>query len=148
MLVQQIIGNVKKQQLDEEKIEWLELDWEELNKRILRKHTDKGRDVAISLEGEAHLHFGDIVFQNDETIIAIRTKLEPAYVVTPKSMVEMGKVSFELGNRHTPCLVSETEIVVRFDETLESIFKDTGVAYEKTERRFETPFKYKGHHHH
>lgn len=147
MLIQSIIGNIKKQEVDPEKIEWIELDWEELSKRILRKNTDKGRDVAISLEGDAHLHFGDIVFQDDQAVIAVRTKLEPAYVIKPKSMVEMGKVSFELGNRHTPCLVTESEIVVRYDATLESIFQDAKVSYEKTEHRFETPFKYKGHSH-
>lgn len=148
MIVQTIIGNVKKQQVDAEKLEWIELDWEELSKRILRKRTDKGREIAISLEDDAHLHFGDIVYQDDTAVIAVRTKLEPAYVITPKSLKEMGKVSWELGNRHTPCLVEENEIVVRFDETLEAIFEKVQVAFEKTERRFETPFKYKGHHHH
>ncbi|OLO42443.1 urease accessory protein UreE [Alkalihalophilus pseudofirmus] len=147
MLVKTVIGNVKSQEIDVEKVEWLELDWEELNKRILRKQTDKGTEIAISLDGDSHLHYGDIIFKNDDTVIAVRTKLEPAYVITPKSMTEMGKVGFELGNRHTPSLFTETEIIVRFDETLESIFKDAGVTYEKTERRFETPFKYKGHHH-
>lgn len=147
MIVESIIGNVKKQDVDQEKIEWIELDWEELSKRILRKHTNKGREVAISLAGDSHLHYGDIVFEDSESIIAVRTKLEPAYVVTPKSMVEMGKIGFELGNRHTPCLVTETEIIVRYDETLKSIFEETNVAYEKTDRRFETPFKYKGHSH-
>jgi urease accessory protein len=148
MLVQSIIGNVKKQEIDADKLEWIELDWEELGKRILRKKTDKGRDVAISLDDDQHLHFGDIVYQDDRAVIAVRTKLEPAYVISPKSLKEMGKVSWELGNRHTPCLVNESEIVVRFDETLEAIFEKVNVAYEKTERRFETPFKYKGHHHH
>ncbi|WP_332696861.1 urease accessory protein UreE [Halalkalibacter lacteus] len=148
MLVQNIIGNVKKQNIASEKVEWIELDWEELNKRILRKQTNKGREVAISLDGDTHLHFGDIIYQDDEAIIAVRTKLEPAFVVSPKSMTEMGKVGFELGNRHTPSLITESEIIVRYDETLESIFQDAKVTYEKTERRFETPFKYKGHHHH
>lgn len=148
MLIQKTIGNIRLNPVNEEKIDWIELDWEELSKRILRKNTNKGRDVAISLEGNSHLHVGDILYQDDKTIIAIRTKLEPAYIINPKSMTEMGKVAFELGNRHTPCLVTENEIIVRFDETLESIFIETGVTYEKAERRFETPFKYKGHHHH
>lgn len=148
MLIQKTIGNVKHNKINHEKIEWIELDWEELNKRILRKNTDNGTDVAISLEGDSHLHVGDILYQDEDAIIAVRTKLEPAYVVNPKTMTEMGKVAFELGNRHTPCLVTDNEIIVRFDETLESIFIETGVKYEKTERRFEKPFKYKGHHHH
>ncbi|WP_209124851.1 urease accessory protein UreE [Alkalihalobacillus sp. BA299] len=147
MLVDTIIGNVKTL-TNVDNVEWIEVDWEELNKRILRKETDKGREIAIRLAGDAHLHFGDIVYQNEGVVIAIRTKLEPAYVITPKSMNEMGKVAFELGNRHTPSLISDTEIVVRFDETLESIFLEAGVTYEKKERRFEKPFKYKGHHHH
>ncbi|ARK32777.1 urease accessory protein UreE [Halalkalibacter krulwichiae] len=148
MIVQSIIGNINKQEVDFDKLEWIELDWEELNKRIIRKHTDKGREIAITLDHNTHLHVGDIVFQDDNSIIAIRTKLEPAYVIKPTTFTEIGKVSWELGNRHTPCIVTDSEIVVRYDETLETIFKKVNVAYEKTERRFETPFKYKGHHHH
>ena len=36
------------------KTEWIELDWEELSKRILRTETDHGTDIALSLEQLNH----------------------------------------------------------------------------------------------
>lgn len=132
----------------ESDVEWIELDWDELNKRILRKSTNKGRDVAISLpEGES-LKPGDILYQDEQQEILVLSKEERVYVIYPQDMIEMGKTAFELGNRHTPCLIEKEEILVRYDATLERIFKEIGVKYEQEWRRFNKPFAYKGHHHH
>ncbi|MED4161747.1 urease accessory protein UreE [Halalkalibacterium halodurans] len=146
MYVHSVIGNIEAK-TPTKTIEWIELDWDELNKRILRKTTDRGREVAIVME-EQGLTFGDILYEGEDVAIAVRTKLEPAFVIRPKTMKEMGKTAFELGNRHTPCLVENDEIYVRYDSTLAALFNEIGVNYEQTEKRFKQPFKYKGHHHH
>jgi len=148
MLTKSVVGNIydEKRQFKGNR-EWIELDWEELNKRILRKKTDKGTDVAIALENSHPLKVGDIVFEDEHMQVVVRTKKEKVYVIYPDSMVQMGKMAFELGNRHTPCLISSDEIVVRHDETLERLFKEVGVAFEQTERRFKQPFQYRGHKH-
>lgn len=147
MLTKTVIGNIDNEQTVHANREWIELDWEELNKRILRKKTDKGTDVAISLEDQEPLKVGDIVFQDDEKQVVIRTKKEKVYIIYPESMTQMGKMAFELGNRHTQCLISSDEIIVRYDETLVRLFEEVGVKYEETERRFKQPFKYRGHKH-
>lgn len=59
----------------------------------------------------------------------------------------MGKAAFEIGNRHTPCIIEGDEILVRYDHTLDELLDDVGVAYEQAERRFKEAFKYKGHQH-
>ncbi|WP_163536105.1 urease accessory protein UreE [Gracilibacillus sp. YIM 98692] len=147
MLTKKVIGNIETENLDHANREWVELDWDELNKRILRKTTDKGTDVAIALDEKKPLAVGDVVYQDEERQVVIRTKKEKVYVAYPDSIVQMGKTAFELGNRHTPCLISESEIVVRYDQTLERLFEEVGVQYEQTERRFKEPFKYRGHQH-
>ncbi|WP_100406359.1 urease accessory protein UreE [Bacillus solitudinis] len=147
MQLNKVIGNIETFNVGKSTIEWVELDWEELNKRILRKRTDCSREIAIVLE-EQGLKYGDILYHDEATTIVVQTKLEPAFVIKPKNMNEMGKVAFELGNRHTPCIVENNEIIVRYDKTLEGIFNETGVEYVETETRFNQAFKYKGHHHH
>ncbi|MFJ7935339.1 urease accessory protein UreE [Sporosarcina sp. NPDC096371] len=173
MLITKIIGNIgSEEEIAGKKTEWLELDWEELNKRILRRETDQGTDIALSLEhhdedhhddhdhdhdhdhGHHHHHdehqalqYGDILFEDDKRRIAVRTKMEPVIVISPKNMTEMGKTAFELGNRHTPALIEENEVIVRADHTLNKLLDEVGVAYETTERRFKQPFKYRGHSH-
>ncbi|QDQ03072.1 urease accessory protein UreE [Lysinibacillus fusiformis] len=148
MLIEKIIGNIgQEEEIDSKLTEWIELDWEELSKRILRTVTDKGTDVAIRLSGEEPLKYGDLLFEDGDRRIAIRTKLEPVIVIYPENMVEMGRAAFELGNRHTPCLIENDEIIVRADHTINPLLDEVGVNYETTERRFKQPFKYRGHAH-
>lgn len=167
MLITKVIGNIgTEEEIAGKQTEWIELDWEELSKRILRKETDQGTDVALSLEQQEHhedhvhhdhddhhhhehqpLQYGDILFEDDSRRIAVRTKMEPVIVISPKNMTEMGKTAFELGNRHTPALIEENEVIVRADHTLNKLLDEVGVAYETTERRFKQPFKYRGHSH-
>ncbi|WP_422659298.1 urease accessory protein UreE [Paenibacillus sp. EC2-1] len=147
MVITTTKGNLKDYTSSNKKIDWIELEWEELNKRILRKQTEGGSDVSISLDNGGHLHYGDVLYEDEDTLIAIRTKLEKVYVIKPKTMKEMGKAAFEIGNRHTPCIIEDNEILVRYDHTLEKLMDEVGVTYEQSERRFKEPFKYKGHQH-
>lgn len=147
MVITKVAGHLDDFKSSNKTIDWLELEWEELNKRILRKQTENGTDVSISLESSGHLHYGDVLYEDENTLIAIRTKLEKVYVITPKTMKEMGKMAFEIGNRHTPCIIENDEILVRYDHTLEKLMDEVGVSYEQSERRFKEPFKYRGHQH-
>lgn len=148
MLIEKIIGNIgDTEEVSGKRIEWVELEWEELSKRILRTETSEGTDIALRINQEEPLKYGDLLFEDDERCIVIRTKMEQVIVIRPKDMVEMGKAAFELGNRHTPALIEKDEIVVRADHTLAPLLDEVGVAYETTERRFKQPFKYRGHSH-
>ncbi|GAJ98242.1 MULTISPECIES: urease accessory protein UreE [unclassified Geomicrobium] len=147
MIITEVLGNIQNGHPEKEMKEWLEVEWEELNKRRMRRTTDQGREIAIKLEDAQHLHVGDVLYEDHDVQIVLRTKMEPVFVVYPKSMQEMGKASFELGNRHTPCLVEEDRITVRYDATLERLFDEIGVQYEQESQRFNAPFKYRSHHH-
>lgn len=148
MLIEKIIGNIgDREEIPGKKIEWVELEWEELSKRILRTETTEGTDIALRIDQEEPLKYGDLLFEDDNRAVVIRTKMEPVIVIRPKDMVEMGKAAFELGNRHTPALIEKDEIVVRADHTLAPLLDEVGVDYETTERRFKQPFKYRGHSH-
>lgn len=147
MLITKIVGNIEDIESPHSNREWIELDWDELNKRILRKRTSSGTDIAIALEDSNPLKVGDVLYEDENLQVVVRAKKEKVYVIYPDSSEQMGKTAFELGNRHTPCLISNDEIVVRYDQTLKRLFEEVGVKYELTERRFKQPFKYRGHKH-
>ncbi|WP_432362489.1 urease accessory protein UreE [Sporosarcina sp. UB5] len=148
MLIEKVVRNIgETEEVTGKRIEWVELEWEELSKRILRTETTEGTDIALRIDKEEPLHYGDVLYEDDERCIVIRTKMEKVIVIRPKDMVEMGKTAFELGNRHTPALIEKDEIVVRADHTLAPLLDEVGVDYETTERRFKQPFKYRGHSH-
>ncbi|MFB5663632.1 urease accessory protein UreE [Alteribacillus sp. HJP-4] len=147
MKITKPVGRINPKESTKKKREWLELEWEELNKRILRKNTDQGRDMAISLEDGIELSPGDVIFEDEETEVVVTTVLEDVFVLVPESIEEMGKAAFELGNRHTPCLIENGEIIVRFDKLLPDLFMEVGITFFKDQRRFHKPFKYKGQQH-
>jgi len=147
LLITKIAGHIDDFKSSNKNIDWLELEWEDLNKRILRKETENGTDVSISLESTSSLRYGDVLYEDEDTLFAIRTRSEKVYVIKPKTMQEMGKMAFEIGNRHTMCIFEDDEILVRYDQTLEKLIDEVGVSYEQAERRFKEPFKYRGHQH-
>lgn len=147
MLITKVAGHIDDYESTNKKIDWLELEWEDLNKRIMRKETESGTEVAIKFESNNTLSYGAVLFEDENTLIAVRTRLEKVYVIKPKTMQEMGKMAFEIGNRHTMCIIEEDEILVRYDQTLEKLIEEVGVSYEQAERRFKEPFKYRGHQH-
>lgn len=147
MKITKPIGRLDDSSEETKHIDYVELEWEELGKRILRKKSNSGDDVAIALDEEIYLHPGDILFENENKIIVINTVLEDAIIIYPTSMEEMGRAAFELGNRHTPCLINDQEITVRYDSTIPSLLKDINVKFANEKRRFNQPFKYKGHTH-
>lgn len=146
IVIKEIVGHTHDIENESSRRDYLELGWEELNKKRIRKNTVKGTEVAILLE-DASLNSGDILLDNGEMELVLRTKKESALVIYPVSYQEMGKVAYQLGNRHLPCLIEEEEIVCRYDQTLLPILEEVGVRYEKEERRFGQAFKYKGHGH-
>lgn len=147
MKITKPLGRLDENSEETKLIDYVELEWEELGKRILRKKSNNGEDIAIALEEEIYLHPGDILFENENKKIVINTVLEDAIIIYPASVEEMGRAAFELGNRHTPCLIQNQEIIVRYDSTIPPLLKDINVTFANEKRRFNQPFKYKGHSH-
>lgn len=69
MLIEKIMGNIAhEEEHHEKKTEWIELEWEELSKRILRTETDQGTDIALRLEGDEPLKYGDLLWRMNTVV--------------------------------------------------------------------------------
>jgi urease accessory protein len=147
IVLKKVLGHTDDIELENEYRDYIDLEWQQLNKKRLRTRTVQGREVAIILKDDVNLSSGDILFSSDDLEVVVRARKEPALVIYPETPLEMGKACYQLGNRHLPCLITEEEIIVRYDNTLVPVLEEVGVRYEKTERRFTRPFKYAGHHH-
>ncbi|MDO5044963.1 MAG: urease accessory protein UreE [Coriobacteriia bacterium] len=138
---------IQRDDLEKKHLDWLELEWDQLSKRIIRAKTLEGRDLAIALEKAYSLQVGDILYEDEELIVALRSKAEDALMVAPQDIDQMGKVAFEIGNRHLPCTIEAGKIFLRYDHTLLELFDKLEVTYERIEHRFTKPMNYGGHHH-
>ncbi len=100
-------------------IDFLELEWFETSKRILSKTTNSGVQVSIKFlrEGQ-HLSKDDVLFRDSKKAIIIDIRKCDAIVVAPTSLLEMGTVCYEIGNKHAPIFIQENQVLIPYEEPL------------------------------
>ncbi|WP_372814463.1 urease accessory protein UreE [Paenibacillus sp.] len=154
MICTEILGNSFELELaqDNEELygfEIVALTWDECAKRILRKNTDLGKVIGISLPLQTTLRHGDILFRDEEHTVLVFVQPCEVLVIFAESVRELGTLAYELGNRHLPLQVTEKgEIVVLPDDPTEALLTKLGARYERQSRRFQPIPKGGGHHHH
>jgi len=98
--------------LKNENFERLKISRTELEKRILRRKTDRGTDVGLNLDPGVKLHNGDII-KNGDTKIVVEQLPEKIITVKLKNekmtdvMILLGHI---IGNRHRPISIQEDKI--------------------------------------
>lgn len=136
MIITTILGNVASVPTGLRRIDRLELEWFEPSKRILRKPTAGGQDVAVKLskEGES-LRDGDILWLDDDRAIVVEILPTETIVVSPKSMLEMGTVCYEIGNKHLPIFIQDDQVLIPFEPPLFRLLEATGYAPRREVRK-------------
>lgn len=132
MLINKIVGNF---QVDSKKwcnhtIDYLELEWYELPKRILRKQTIAKREIGIQLENTAHsLSDGDILAVVDNVLIVVRVKPDECIAITAGNNYQLAKMCYEIGNRHVPLFIDENDnqrLLLPKDKPLQLLLEKMG----------------------
>ena len=119
MLIQEIIGNAANIPLGNRKIDRLPLEWYECTKRIQRKKTGSGLDIAIKFLKEGQrLRQDDILFISDDRVILVEILPTDAIVITPIDMFEMGRVCYEIGNKHLPLFIQDNKVMIPYEEPI------------------------------
>ena len=142
MLIQQKIGNIKDYSNNTKTIDWLKLQWFETNKRIQRKHTESGLEIAIKfLQENPNLNQGDILYEDEKSIIAIDILPCECIVVAPKNMFEMASVCYEIGNKHLPLFFDKEELLVPNEMPLYKLLITQGYIVKQEQRQLLQPLK-------
>jgi len=119
MIITQVIGNRASTLLDGLRLEWLELEWFETSKRILRKKTADGMEVAIRFLKEGHrLAHDDVLYMDQEKAVVVHIKLCDAIVMRPESLMEIGTLCYEIGNKHLPVFIQNEEVLIPYEEPI------------------------------
>jgi urease accessory protein len=119
MLVRDIIGNTATHTRSSKETDLLPLEWFETTRRIQRKHTAGGREVALKFTKEGQqLQQNDILYQDDALMIVVDILPCDAIVITPRNMAEMAKVCYEIGNKHLPLFLEGEQLLIPADEPL------------------------------
>lgn len=142
MLVKEKLGNLELFAINNRNIDYVLLEWYETNKRILHKKTISNREVTMQFLNEnPQLAVGDIIYEDDFTLIAIDIKECDSVVIRPKSMHEMATVCYEIGNKHLPLFYQHGEIIVAYEAPLFTMLKAGGFQVEMVKRKLTHPLK-------
>lgn len=138
MLVEKILGNIKDFPVGKRYIDKVYVEWFELDKKLLRKTSQSGEAVGIRLNesGHGHLHEGDVLYADEEKVLIIDLLDCELTVVDVHSIQEMGRLCFELGNRHLSLSIGEKEVRVPYDAPTFDYLTKLGFEAHKEEGKF------------
>jgi len=98
------------------------LAYDERFVRRKRLTCDSGASVMVDLPETVSLDDGDALLTDDGRKLAIVAAKEPVAVITGN----LPRLAWHIGNRHTPCEVTPTHLVIRRDHVLEAMLKGLG----------------------
>ncbi|PZF72252.1 urease accessory protein UreE [Taibaiella soli] len=136
MIINEVAGNLKQFDPGNRVVDLLQIEWFEATKRIQRKKTKSGRDIAIKFLKEGQrLRQDDILLIDDETVVVVDIIPCDAIVVKPASLLEMGSVCYEIGNKHLPMFIQNDEVLLPFEEPIFKWLTVSGYNTQKTHTR-------------
>jgi urease accessory protein len=78
------------------------------------------------LGGNPMLMEGDVIYEDDFSIIVIDIKECDALIIRPKSRFEMASICYEIGNKHIPLFYQDDELLVAYDAPLFNLLTASG----------------------
>ncbi|MCX8514372.1 MAG: hypothetical protein RL017_735 [Pseudomonadota bacterium] len=132
MLIHKIIGNIYSdtQKWSNYTIDYLELAWYELAKRILRKHTNNNQEIGIKFEANScSMSDGDILAIVDTTLVVVKVKPDECIALIANNSYELAKMCYEIGNRHAPLFIDENNsqrLLLPKDKPLQLLLQKMG----------------------
>lgn len=142
MITEKIIGKLTE---TDKQVDYVTIDWYEHDKKLLRKTTDKGEEIGIKIAGT--LNENDIIYEDDSRVIAVT--IAPCDLISVKvtDIREMGRLCFELGNRHLSLAIGTDEVKCPYDEPTLEYLKRLGFHAEKIHGKFTGYTECRGHAH-
>jgi len=93
--------------------------------RFLRRkllHTVSGAHLLVDLAETVSLDHGDALVLADGGLVEVKAAPEPLLSV----MGDLPRLSWHIGNRHTPCQIEDGRLLIRADHVLEGMLRGLG----------------------
>ena len=133
MIAEHILGNIHETPSDK-KPDTVKIEWFEHDKHLIKKFTDGGIEIGIRIHEP--LRDGDIIYEDDDSIVIVEILPTELIKITVSNMVEMGRSCFEIGNRHLPLAISENCVKIPYDAPTFEYLKKLGFRAETVTEKF------------
>jgi len=108
-----------------------------------------GETAQLLLPHGTRLKEGDLLAGSNGEVIVVKAAAQRVLVVSADSEIQLTRIAYHLGNRHTPVQIEERVLVLEEDPVLEEMIVRLGGQVEKRDRPFEPePGAYGGSHRH
>lgn len=142
MLCERILGTLKDNEFQDKEIDYVGFQWYEAYKKIHKKVTRSGREVGIRLGNDIlvrGLRQDDVLFADDQVVIAVEILPCSVLVVNikPDHSHMLGKVCYEIGNRHGSLFWGDTyqQVVTPYNQPMQNLLsKLHGVSVQVEDR--------------
>lgn len=143
MVIEKVLG--KRPDKTEKRMDVITVEWYEREKKRMRKTTSAGEEIGITVEEP--LKDGDVLAEDDNRIIVVEYVPCEVMQISITTMQEMGRLCFELGNRHLSLEIDHDKVCVPFDEPTFLYLQQLGFHPEKTYAKLADITVCKGHGH-
>jgi len=144
MVIEKLLGK-KPENTDGKIIETVPFEWFEMNNKILKKTSSKGTEIGLRLSEP--LFDGALLYEDNEKIICLELLPCETTRVHVHNIKEMGRVCFELGNRHLPLSIAEDFVSTPHDNPTYEYLEKLGFHCERVTEKFTPEIITRGHHH-
>jgi len=112
--------------------------------------SEGGVKLLLDFTEPLMLHDGDGLVLDDGSIVAIAGQAEALIEITANSSLELVRLAWHIGNRHTDAQFTGNAFRIRRDHVLEEMVKGLGGTLKPVEAPFdpEPAAPHGGHHHH
>ncbi len=142
MLIIEKSGNINTTLIINRDIDVVIIEWYEASKRILHKQTKSGIAVTIKfLQENPNLKDGDILWQDENSIIAVEINPCKCIVITPGTMLTASSICYEIGNKHLPLFYEGDDLLVPYEMPLHNLLLASGYEIKIEERKLNNAFR-------
>jgi urease accessory protein len=113
------------------------LDAGDRNRRRIVLTGEKGTEFLLDFEKPVTLRDGDGLVLDDGTIVLVAGQPEPLIEISTHSALDIARLAWHLGNRHTDVHVIGDKLRIRRDHVLEDMLRGLGAHIHTIEAPFD-----------
>ena len=135
MIIEKVKGRLKDTDVHGRSIVYVDIEWFEKDKKLLRKTASDGTEVGIRLQ--VSMADGDILYEDAEKLMVVRILPTELIHIDVFSMREMGRLCFEIGNRHLSVSIRDSFAEIPYDAPTFEYLQKLGFKAEKIQGIFD-----------